>query len=158
MQTIGERIKELRLNQKPRMSQEQFAQKIGATSTAISRYESNLREVPSTIIHSICREYGINREWLISGKGEMIVKTDSQTLDKIARRYSASHTFRAMLDVYAQMDEDGQRAVERYIELLANALATGKDPSAVNYEEVLAQKSDEYETALDGAAGESSGN
>lgn len=158
MQTIGERIKELRLSQKPRMSQEQFAQKIGATATAISRYESNLREVPSTVIHSICREYGVNREWLVSGEGEMIVPTNSQTLDKIARRYSASHTFRAMLDVYAQMDEDGQRVVERYIELLADVLAKGEDPAAVDYEKTLAKNSEEHEAALDGAVKEASEN
>ena len=154
MQTIGERIKELRLNQKPRMSQEQFAQKIGATSTAISRYESNLREVPSTIIHSICREYGINREWLINGKGEMTVQTNSQTLDKIARRYSASRTFRAILDVYAELDEASRDMFDRYIERLTEVLSEGGDTTNVTIDPSEAQLAavSETEAARDFAA------
>ena len=151
---MEKRIKELRKSKK--LTQTEFGARLGVKGNTITNYEKGLRLPSDAIITSICREFNVRREWLETGEGKMELETQSQTLDKIARRYSASHTFRSMLDVYAQMDEDGQRAVERYIELLANALATGKDPSAVDYEEVLAQKSDEYETALDGAAGESS--
>lgn len=153
---MEKRIKELRKSKN--LTQTEFGARLGLSGSAITTYEKGIRIPSNAVVTSICREFGVRREWLETGEGKMELETQSQTLDKIARRYSASHTFRAMLDVYAQMDEDGQRAVERYIELLANALATGKDPSAVDYEEVLAQKSDEYETALDGAAGESSGN
>lgn len=153
---MEKRIKELRKSKK--LTQTEFGARLGVKGNTITNYEKGLRLPSDAIITSICREFNVRREWLETGEGKMELETQSQTLDKIARRYSASHTFRAILDVYAQMDEDGQRAVERYIELLANALATGKDPLTVDYEEVLAQKSDEYETALDGAAGESSGN
>lgn len=153
---MEKRIKELRKSKK--MTQTEFGARLGVKGNTITNYEKGIRLPSDAIITSICREFSVRREWLETGEGKMELETQSQTLDKIARRYSASYTFRAMLDVYAQMDEDGQRAVERYIELLANALATGRDPSTVDYEEVLAHKSDEYETALDGAAGESSGN
>lgn len=131
MQTIGERIKELRLSQEPRMSQEQFARRIGATPTVISRYEAGLREVPSTVIHSVCREFNVNREWLVNGRGEMTVPTASKTLDEVARRYSESRTFRAILDVYAELDDASRIMFERYIERLTEVLATGGDTTKV---------------------------
>ena len=125
MQSIGERIRAIReckaLGRK--LSQEKFARRIGTTAAAISRYESGLRGVPASIILSICREFGVNREWLETGEGEMRVATRSQTLESVARRYSQSPIFRAMLDAYAQMNEDEQAAIERYAALLAQNLA-----------------------------------
>lgn len=155
MQTIGERIKELRLSQEPRMSQEQFARRIGATPTVISRYEAGLREVSSTVIHSVCREFNVNREWLVNGKGEMTVPTASKTLDEVARRYSESRTFRAILDVYAELDDASRVMFERYIERLTEVLATGGDTTKVTIEPPeaqLAAEVSETEAARDSAA------
>lgn len=155
MQTIGERIKRLRLSQEPKMSQEQFARRIGATPTVISRYEAGLREVPSTVIHSICREFNVCREWLVNGKGEMNVPTASKTLDEVARRYSESRTFRAILDVYAELDDASRAMFERYIERLTEVLAEGGDTTKVTIEPPeaqLAAEVSETEAARDSAA------
>lgn len=155
MQTIGERIKELRLSQAPRMSQEQFARRIGATPTVISRYEAGLREVPSTVIHSVCREFNVNREWLVNGRGEMTVPTASRTLDEVARRYSESRTFRAILDVYAELDDASRDMFDRYVERLTEVLAEGGDTTKVTVEPPEAQLAAEVaetEAARDSAA------
>lgn len=146
MQTIGERIKRLRLSQEPKMSQEQFARRIGATPTVISRYEAGLREVPSTVIHSICREFNVCREWLVNGKGEMNVPTASKTLDEVARRYSESRTFRAILDVYADLDDTSRAMFERYIERLTEVLAEGGDTTKVTVDPPEAELAAEAET------------
>ena len=158
MQTIGERIKRLRLSQEPKMSQEQFARRIGATPTVISRYEAGLREVPSTVIHSICREFNVCREWLVNGKGEMNVPTASKTLDEVARRYSESRTFRAILDVYADLDDTSRAMFERYIERLTEVLAEGGDTTKVTVdppEAELAAEADTMEAAEKETARES---
>lgn len=155
MQTIGERIKRLRLSQEPKMSQEQFARRIGATPTVISRYEAGLREVPSTVIHSICREFNVCREWLVNGKGEMNVPTASKALDEVARRYSESRTFRAILDVYADLDDTSRDMFDRYIERLTEVLAEGGDTTKVTIappEAQLAAEVSETKAARDSAA------
>ena len=129
MQTIGERLKMVR--EAHRMPQDRFAQMIGTTSSAISRYESGLRSVPVPIIMSVCREFNVNRTWLETGEGEMMAETTSRTLDRIRERYGASDIFRAMLDVYATMTSAQQDAFEEYINLLARAVATGQNPATV---------------------------
>ena len=80
---------------------------------------------------SICREFNVNREWLETGEGKMLVETTSRTLDRIRKRYGASDTFRAMLDVYAAMTDAQQDAFEEYINMLARAVAAGQNPATV---------------------------
>lgn len=156
MQTIGERLKKVR--EAHRMPQDRFAQMVGTTSSAISRYEGGLRSVPVPIIMSVCREFNVNRTWLETGEGEMLVETTSRTLDRIRKRYGASDTFRAMLDVYAAMTDAQQDAFEEYINMLARAVAAGQNPATVKPS--VPTGSDIAETAAkeDDPEGELSGN
>lgn len=125
---MKERIKDVRKYYK--LTQTQFGERIGMKGNSITSYETGVRIPTRAVICSICREFGVRRAWLENGEGEMFAPSNPQTLDRIAKRYSESQTFRAMLDVYAQMDEEGQEAVERYIEMLSEAVAKGKDPAA----------------------------
>ncbi len=62
------------------LSQEAFGKKIGVTKTAISRAETGLNNISNMTIKSICREYGINEEWLRNGKGNMYPDTNHAEL------------------------------------------------------------------------------
>lgn len=128
---MRERIKAIRAYNKG-MTQAEFAVALGLAPTSTSSWERKINpQLPTeTMRILICEKFNVNRHWLETGKGEMMLPSHNQTLDRIAKRYSESQTFRAMLDVYAQMDEEGQEAVERYIEMLSEAIAKGKDPAA----------------------------
>ena len=123
------RIKAVRSYYK--MTQMQFGSKLGVKGNTITSYETGTRVPSDSIIMSICREFGINRAWLKSGEGEMLAETTSRTLDRIRERYGASDIFRAMLDVYATMTSAQQDAFEEYINMLAQAVATGQNPATV---------------------------
>lgn len=128
---IGDRLKILRKEHLNGISQDRFADIIGTSGAAISRYESSDRAIPNSIILSICREFNVNREWLETGEGEMFSESRSVTLDKIAKRYNGSETFRAMLDVYARLTSDQQEAFETYVSMLTQAIASGESPESV---------------------------
>ena len=123
------RIKKVRSYYK--MNQSQFGDKLGLTQGAITSYETGARVPSGAVIMSICREFNVNREWLETGEGKMLVETTSRTLDRIRERYGASDIFRAMLDVYATMTSAQQDAFEEYINMLAQAVATGQNPATV---------------------------
>lgn len=123
------RIKAVRSYYK--MTQMQFGSKLGVKGNTITSYETGTRVPSDSIIMSICREFGINRAWLETGEGEMLAETTSRTLDRIRERYGASDIFRAMLDVYATMTSAQQDAFEEYINMLAQAVATGQNPATV---------------------------
>lgn len=70
---MNERLRQIRLKNK--MSQEEFGKKIGIESRAhISALENGNRNITDRIINDVCREFGISKEWLRDGIGEMEIK------------------------------------------------------------------------------------
>ena len=124
------RIREIRKAHK--LTQAQFGDIIGVKHAAITSYEKGTRMPSEAVIRAICREFNVNRSWLETGEEPMQAESQSQMLDRIARRYSDSKVFRALLDVYAQLSAEGQDAVEHYIALLSKALEEGRDPATVD--------------------------
>lgn len=108
-----------------------FAERLKIDQSYVSQLVSGKRSPSERLIESICREFNVNRTWLETGEGEMIAETQSSTLDRIRERYGASDIFRAMLDVYATMTSAQQDAFEEYINMLAQAVATGQNPATV---------------------------
>lgn len=150
---MEKRIKELRKSKK--LTQTEFGARLGVKGNTITNYEKGLRLPSDAIITSICREFNVRREWLETGEGKMELETQSQTLDKIARRYSESRTFRAILDVYAELDDASRDMFDRYIERLTEVLSEGGDTTNVTIdpsEAQLAAEVSEAEAARDFAA------
>lgn len=69
MKTIGERIKEARTSLG--LSMDKFAAPLGISKVSISRIESGENNPSKQTILAICREFGINEEWLRNGQGDM---------------------------------------------------------------------------------------
>ena len=78
--TINHRIKELR--KKLGLSQRDFCQLLSLSSGYIAAVEINLRKVNDRIIKLIVSQFGVNEDWLRSGKGGMFKrkKTDEKTV------------------------------------------------------------------------------
>lgn len=84
MSTIAERIKELRKSEG--LTQQRFADRLGLKQNTVATYEMG-RSVPiDPIITSICREFGVNENWLRHGIGEM--KSESTQKQKITRFFA----------------------------------------------------------------------
>lgn len=66
---MNERIKQVRTNAK--LTQTEFADKLGLTKNYISLVENGNREPSDRTIADICRIFDIRKEWLLTGEGEM---------------------------------------------------------------------------------------
>ncbi len=66
---MNERLYEVR--KRSGLTQEKFAEKLGFTRNYISLIERGDRIPSDRTISDICREFGVNEEWLRTGKGEM---------------------------------------------------------------------------------------
>ena len=65
------------------LTQTAFGEKIGVKGNTVTNYENGLRTPSDAVIFSICRECGINEEWLRSGKGgddNMFIKSTPQEI------------------------------------------------------------------------------
>lgn len=69
---MNTRIKELR--KQLGLTQSEFGEKVGLKGNTITNYENNIRTPSDAVIYSICREFGVNEQWLRSGEGDMFLK------------------------------------------------------------------------------------
>lgn len=102
------------------MTQQAFADKIGMKQNTIAQYEMG-RTIPSdAIVFSICREFGVNEEWLRTGEGEMFEElTEQQKLMKytallLKNKNSAIATaIQTLIVTYEQLDDTSKTTLEK---------------------------------------------
>lgn len=73
---MNNRIKELR--KQLRLTQQQFAERIGSVQNTITGYETGRRVPSGQVIALICREFNVNETWLRTGEGEMFAPVDPE--------------------------------------------------------------------------------
>ena len=101
---MKERLKELRKTLG--LKQREIAEKLGVNVGLIGTWESGGQPIPKTRIYQICNEYGVNREWLENGVGDMFRPgaTEDEAL-KIAA-----------LALFDQLSDKGKKAVVKALE------------------------------------------
>ena len=77
---MNNRIKEIRKDH--HLTQSQFAERIGLKQNSIAQIEIGKRTPSEQVIVSICREFGIFREWLETGKGLKYKKAPSGGIER----------------------------------------------------------------------------
>ena len=69
---IGKRVAEIRKHY--RFKQQEFADRVGLSRPFIAQVETGIAALSARSINTICNTFSINQEWLIEGKGKMIVE------------------------------------------------------------------------------------
>ena len=78
------RIKQIRKHFN--LNQEDFGKRIGPKQSTVTAYECGNRVPMDVTITSICREFGVNEEWLRTGNGEMFLpKSRGQEIGEIVK-------------------------------------------------------------------------
>lgn len=80
---IGTRVKKVRLRKG--ISQEQFGEIIGIKKVAVSKIENGENSLSKGDLLAICRQFNVNKEWLINGNGEMFTPKSKE--DEIRNFY-----------------------------------------------------------------------
>lgn len=127
METIGERVRCVR--KRAGLTMEKFGARIGISNPSVSTIESGKSNPSNQTIVSICREFGVSKQWLVEGIGEMYVKRDlNQELGMMvtALMNEANENFRKrFIAAMLQVPPDGWDAIEDFINKLSTA---EKDP------------------------------
>ena len=119
---MKDRIKAVRRNPKINLSQEVFGAKIGVTGAAISRMESGVNNPSEQVILSICREYGVNEDWLRHGTGEMFVESTEDTLREIVRSRGLDSEDYELLREFINFSPEDRKALIRMLRQLAGRM------------------------------------
>lgn len=117
----NDRLKKIRTEKGLTLAQ--FGEQIGLTPGAISDMERGRRGLTEQTRTSICREFKVNREWLVNGEGSMFLPDSSDELEALARRYALSREVLVFIEKLVNSEEDVQNAV---IKLMLDTAATIK--------------------------------
>lgn len=86
MNTIGERLKWLRKDQK--LTQQVFADKLSLKRNTVGGYEIGTVTMSDRTIGDVCSKFAVNETWLRTGEGEPYIQLSRQA--EIARIISAA--------------------------------------------------------------------
>lgn len=76
--TENERIRVIRMSSDACKTLDLFGKRLGVSASAISQIENGKVSLTSKMRTSICKEFGVNEEWLRTGEGEMMVPIDQE--------------------------------------------------------------------------------
>lgn len=105
------RIREIR--KKNKLTQVGFGEKIGVKGNTITNYENGLRTPSDAVIFSICREFGIDEEWLRNGTGNMEISPDIKLSSYLGEISNGDDDFiKDLIGVYMELDADSKKALK----------------------------------------------
>lgn len=117
---MNERIKEIRkaLN----LTQDEFGRRLGVTRGAITNIEYNKVDPKPLLVDLICKEFNVNKDWLITGEGKMFVELDpDEEFAKLMVEIQASNDEFIMnaLKAYWELPEEHKQIVKNLINKIA---------------------------------------
>lgn len=115
--SIGKRVLEIRKEFK--LSREAFGLKIGVQGSVIRNIEeNNNKKINEPLLISISAQYGINKEWLLYGKGDKYIRTKSSLMDELVNTYNLGFYGEQIIRTYLDLPDDKKAVVEDFFEQL----------------------------------------
>lgn len=113
--TQGERVRLIR--KELNLTMEKFCKPLGVGKTAISKIENGQVVLTDQMLISICREYGVRKEWLQDGTGEMFAEASrSETISRFFGRLSEENddSFKTrLIEALSKLDESQWEVLEK---------------------------------------------
>lgn len=110
---MNERIKQIR--RELGLTQQEFAERIGLKQNSIALIESGKRNISDQAVLSICREYGINEEWLRTGLGEKRTSNSNSELEALTEKYNLSVADVILIEKYIGLKPGVREAVLKFM-------------------------------------------
>ena len=148
---MKERLKELR--KALGLTQAAFAEKIGAKQNTVATYEMGRNTPRDPVIHSICKEFGVNKDWLLTGTGEMFAPDPEDELSALAAKYHYSPAAGLLIEKFISLPDDRREVIIKFLEDYAAALselkAAKSSGASGEREKSIDEKVEEYRRKLE---------
>lgn len=113
-----ERVRDLRLRLK--LTMEEFGKRLGIQKSAVSKIENGSVSLTDQNRIAICREFGVNEDWLRYGSGDRFVKVSrDEQIEKMVNEIMLDkpESFkRRYISALAALDESGWAALEKFVD------------------------------------------
>ena len=122
--TNGERVNEVRKSLG--LTLEKFGEKLGVTKTTISRIEKGVNNLTDQMAISICREYNVNYDYLMYGKGEMFDDLPQTIVDELCAQYDLNDFDKALVEMYVSLPAGSRERIKEYMKQLVKKVGWDK--------------------------------
>ncbi len=128
------------------LSMEKFGSRIGIGKASISLLESGKNNPSIQTIALICREFGVNEQWLRTGEGEMFEQTRASVLDRLSTEYDLSREQRSVIEAFLDLDPQERDVILKYVHNVfdRSAKSTAQSTSIPDKEAQRIAESDEF--------------
>lgn len=128
------------------LSMEKFGSRIGIGKASISLLESGKNNPSIQTIALICREFGVNEQWLRTGEGEMFEQTRASVLDRLSTEYDLSSEQRSVIEAFLDLDPQERDVILKYVHNVfdRSAKSTAQSTSIPDKEAQRISESDEF--------------
>lgn len=97
------------------LTQQEFADRLGIKRGAIANYELGRNEPVDSVVSLICREYGVNEEWLRTGTGEMFEPDSGDELEALAKKYNLSNADQVLIEKYVNLKSGSRETIINFM-------------------------------------------
>lgn len=117
--SIGENIRKLR--RELNLTQQEFAERIGTVQNTVTGYETSRRNPSNQVITLICREFNVNRNFLLTGEGSMFVEMNNE--EKLADFFGKitvsddDDAIKKFMTMLADMKDEDLQKTREFLEL-----------------------------------------
>ena len=115
----------LKIRKDSKMTQETFAEKLGLSKNFVWMLEKGERVPSERTVSDICREFNANKDWLLTGKGDMYDVPEDEVAAVVSDLLEESNPFYdiiiSIMKSYKKLDNKSQVALNSLIqELMEN--------------------------------------
>lgn len=130
------------------LSMEKFGSRIGIGKASISLLESGKNNPSVQTITLICREFGVNEQWLRTGEGEMFEQTRASVLDRLSTEYDLSREQRSVIEAFLDLDPQERDVFLKYVHNVfdRSAESAAQSTAIPDKEAQRIAESDEFKT------------
>jgi len=105
LKNTGLRLREIRKEKK--MTQTEFADLLGTSQRNISKYENKRLEIPDKIKAELIK-FGVNMNWLLTGKGGMFLNIELGLLEAL----NSHPTIEKIVLILGNLEDEGIKNIE----------------------------------------------
>lgn len=103
------------------LTQKEFAEKLGIKQNTVASYEMGRIGVSDNVIFSICREFGINEDWLRNGTEPMKIPQEGKFSSYLGQISKGNDEFiRDLIEVYMELDQTSKDALKEIAKRMAD--------------------------------------
>lgn len=111
------------------LTQQKFGERIGIKGNTVAQYELGRNEPIDAVLSLICREFGVNEEWLRTGEGEIFKPAPSDVLDQLASEYNLSNASYIAIEKFVNLKpEKRNELIGFFLEVSKAILESEADP------------------------------